>query len=334
MPRSTAQGNQSVDMPVRAPVQPQAFDHSALLYRSEREYVDWLVRFISEGLEGAQPVWVAVPGDRLASLRGALGDLAAGVTMADITGFGRNPARIIAAQLAFIDRHPGQHVRIIAEPVWAGRTPFEYSACMQHEALANIAFAGSAVTGLCPYDASVVDDSVLADVLLTHPQIWRGGSRNDSPNYALDAALDQYNQPLLTNPAAVTHTVDEPADLVGARKCGERYGRLLGMSMDRIADLMLIATELATNSLDHAGSACRLAFWFETGHVVCEARDMGHWADPLAGRRPPGVGAGLGPYGLFVVNAIADLLRTHTTAAGTTIHAYLRLDPSDEVGAV
>ena len=80
-----------------------------------------------------------------------------------------------------------------------------------------------------------MDKTVLADVRLTHPQIWQGGSRRHSPEYALDAALDQYNQPLLSNPAAVTHTVGEPADLAGARKCGERYGRLVGMSMNKIA---------------------------------------------------------------------------------------------------
>jgi anti-sigma regulatory factor (Ser/Thr protein kinase) len=306
-----------------------AYDHSALLYRTEREYVDWLVRFISEGLERLQPVLIAVPGDRLALLRGALGDAAADVTMADITGFGRNPGRILAAQLAFAERHPDQHVRVIAEPVWLGRTAPEHLACMQHEALANIAFAGTDMTSLCPYDASCLDDSVLADVRLTHPRIWLGGSRKHSPEYAVDAALALCNQPLATSPAAVTHTVDEPADLAGARRCGERYGRLLGMSADRIADLLLVATELATNSLDHAGGGCRLAFWYEAGHLVCEARDMGHWADPLAGRRPPAPG-GVGPYGLFVINAIADLLRTHTTPAGTTIHAYLRLDDSSE----
>jgi anti-sigma regulatory factor (Ser/Thr protein kinase) len=324
-------------MTLNAHAQLPAYDHSALLYHSEREYVDWLARFISEGLDRAQPVLIAVPEYRLAPLRRALGDAASDVTadltMADIMGFGRNPGRILAAQLAFIERHPRQHVRIIAEPVWAGRTAFEYPACMQHEALANIALAGSDVTGLCPYDASVLDESVLADVLRTHPQIWRGGSRKHSPEYALDTALDQYNQPLATNPAAVTHTVGEPADLAGARRCGQRYGRLLGMSADRVADLLLVATELATNSLAHAGGACRLAFWYQSGHVVCEARDGGHWADPLAGRRPPAAG-GSGPYGLFVVNAIADLLRTHTTAAGTTVHAYLRLEHCDEGSAV
>jgi anti-sigma regulatory factor (Ser/Thr protein kinase) len=262
-----------------------------------------------------------------------LGAAAADVTMADIVEFGRNPGRILAAQLAFVERHPGRHVRIIAEPLWAGRSAFEHSACMQHEALANIAFAGLDVTGLCPYDASRLGESVLADVRRTHPQIWWRGSHENSPDYALDAALDQCNQPLVANPAAVTYSVGDAADLAGARRCGDRYGRLLGMSADRVADLKLVTTELATNSLDHAGGACRLAFWYEAGHIICEARDTGHWGDPLAGRRPPAAN-GLGAHGLFVVNAIADLLRTHTTPAGTTIHAYLRLDDSDEVGAV
>ena len=75
----------------------RGFDHTALFYHSEREYVDWLVQFITEGLDQQQPVMLAVPGDRLASLRSALGDAADDVTMADITEFGRNPGRIIAA---------------------------------------------------------------------------------------------------------------------------------------------------------------------------------------------------------------------------------------------
>ena len=318
-----------VDMTLRAHVHRRGYDHSALLYHSEREYVDWLVQFIEEGLFLGQPILLAVPGDKLATLCDALGGAAAEVTTADITDFGRNPGRILAGQLAFAEQHAGQHVRLIAEPAWVGRSASEYLACMQHEALANIALGGSDVTGLCPYDASCLEESVLAHVRLTHPQIWQGGSRRQCPEYAVDAALDQCNEPLVTSAAAVTHTVVQAADLAGARRCGERYGRLLGMSADRLADLLLVATELATNSLDHAGGACRMAFWYENGYVICEARDMGCWDDPLAGRRPPAVG-GSGPYGLFVVNAIADLLRTHTTSAGTTIQAYLRLDDSSE----
>jgi anti-sigma regulatory factor (Ser/Thr protein kinase) len=311
-------------MTITADAQHPTHGHCALLYRSEREYVDSVMRFIAEGLDNRQPVFVAVPADKLASLRGALGRTATDLTMTDITELGRNPARILTAELTFAERHRHQRVRIICEPVWVGRTAVEYPACVQHEALANVAFAGLDVTGLCPYDASRLDDKVLADVHVTHPLIWQDGSRTRSSEYSVDAALDQCNQPLPTNPVAVTYTVREPADLAGARKCGGRYGRLLGMSADRITDLSLIATELATNSLDHGGGACQLAFWYQAGHVVCEARDIGRWSDQLAGRRPPAV-TGSGPYGLFVVNAIADLLRTHTTRTGTTIHAYLRV---------
>lgn len=288
--------------------------------------------FIAEGLEQQQPVLVAVPGDRLDALVVALGDAAADVTTADMTDFGRNPGRILAGQFSFVERHSDRRVRIVAEPAYVGRTESEYLACMQHEALANIAFSGSDITGLCPYDASCLDQSVLDHVRLTHPGVWQGGSRTHCPEYAVDAALDRCNQPLATSPAAVTHTVEHALHLAGARRCAERYGRLLGMAADRVADLLLITTELATNSLNHADGPCRLAFWYDDGFVICEARDTGHWDDPLAGRRPPGTG-GVGPYGLFVVNAIADLLRTHTSSAGTTVQAYLRRDePSVATG--
>jgi hypothetical protein len=77
----------------------------------------------------------------------------------------------------------------------------------------------------------------------------------------------------------------------------------------------------------YTNGACRLAFWRDNEHLVCEARDTGRLDDPLAGRRPPGAG-GTASRGLFLVNAMADLVRTHTTTSGTTIQAYLRLDPS------
>jgi anti-sigma regulatory factor (Ser/Thr protein kinase) len=135
----------------------------------------------------------------------------------------------------------------------------------------------------------------------------------------------------VTSPAAVTFMVSEPSDLSRARQHSTRYGRLLGLSPDRIADLQLVVTELATNSLQHGGGTSRLAFWEHDGHLVCEARDTGYLVDPLVGRRPPARDRP-SPSGLFVVNALADLVRTHTSPHGTTIQAYLRLErPVGEV---
>jgi anti-sigma regulatory factor (Ser/Thr protein kinase) len=316
-------------MPTTSDAETGEFVHPALFYASVQEYLDGLVPFIIDGLATAQPVLVAVPKNNLAALSGALGDAAERVAMADMCEAGRNPGRILGGVLSdFADKHADRPVRMIGEPIWPGRTEDEYPACVQHEALINAAFGGRQVTVLCPYDALGLDPGVLADARMTHPVLWQAGSPEDpSPDYAPDEVLARYNEPLSTSPAAVTYTVHGLPQLHRARRVAARYGQLLGLSADGIADLQLITTELATNSLQHTHGPCRLAFWQRDGHLVCEARDYGHLDDPLAGRRPPSSDTSRGR-GLFVVNAVADLVRTHTTRQATTIHAYLRLAPS------
>lgn len=308
-----------------APTVDRGCDHSAVIYRTADEYVRSVVPFITEGLAQKEAVWAAIPAPKHNILREALGAAARDVTFVDITEMGRNPGRVLAAELAFIHQHRDGPVRLIAELIWPGRTDVEYPACMQHEALANIAFEDCDVAGLCPYDASLLDDEIVADIRATHPLIGANASRERSADYAVDAALKRCNQALATGPVPLTYTVSKAEDLAGARRHGGRYGRLLGLSADRIADLKLVITELATNSLQHGGGRSRLAFWEHSGHLVCEVRDLGFLIDPLAGRRPPNTG-GPGAVGLFVVNALADLVRTHTSPGGTTIHAYMRLD--------
>jgi anti-sigma regulatory factor (Ser/Thr protein kinase) len=246
--------------------------------------------------------------------------------MADMTEFGRNPSGLLGKLGVFAAQHQ-RRVRVVGECVWPGRTADEYPACVQHEALANAAFEHHEMTGLCPYDASGLDDAVLADARTTHPLVWRAGSAEHSTEYAPDDALSRYNRPLPRNPTAATCLVRKGSDLSSARSFTARYASRLGLSRDRVADLQLIATELATNSLQHTGGSCRLALWRHGKHLICEAGDNGRLDDPLAGRQPPAGDAASGR-GLFLINAITDLVRTHTTPTGTTIQAYLRLGPS------
>lgn len=189
---------------------------------------------------------------------------------------------------------------------------------MQHEAFSNVALDGREVTELCPYNTAQLDQGALADARVTHPLLWQAGSVDHSGEYAPDIALARYNQPLPRNPGAAGYTVRKLADLSGARSFAARYAGWHGLSADGIADLKLVATELATNSLQH-GAACRLAFWPRNGHLVCEARDHERLDNHVIAHRPPT------DDGLFVVNAIADLVRTHVTRGATTIQAYLRL---------
>jgi anti-sigma regulatory factor (Ser/Thr protein kinase) len=300
--------------------------HSALFYRREREYLDGVVPFVLDGLRRAEPVLIAVPARNLDVLRGKLGDASANMTLVDLTELGRNPARIFSLNSGFADDNADLAVRIVSEPVWPGRSSDEYPECVQHEALINAAFGERRVSVLCPYDADRLDADVLTDARTTHPLICRDGTADRSLDYAPDEAFARFHRPLNNDATAVTYTVRAVQDLSPARSFATRYAGWLGLDPEGVANLKLIVTELATNSLQHAGGVCRLAFWKHDGHLVCQAKDRGRLNDALVGRRPPPPEAVTGR-GLFLVNTVADLVRIHTGAGGTTIQAYLRLSP-------
>lgn len=300
--------------------------HTAFFYTTQQEYRDRLLAVISEAVQADHAVLVAVPAPNLAVLAEGLDGLAADVVMTDMNQVARNPTRILGELLGnFVDKHRDQPVRVIGEPIWPGRSDLEYPACVQHEALINQAFTGQDVTVICPYDVTQLDAEVVADARRTHPVLWQNGIlEHDNAAYAPEAMLAHYNRPLPSDPTAVRYTARKLGDLSGARVFAGAYAQWFGLSPDQTADLQLIASELTTASLTHVGGSCRLALWRQDGHVVCEARDDGCLDDPLAGRRPYGSDSERGR-GLYVVNAVADLVRTHTTADETTIQAFLRL---------
>ncbi|MGM1057670.1 anti-sigma factor RsbA family regulatory protein [Saccharothrix sp. Mg75] len=303
------------------------FVHPALFYGSDEEYLRVLVPFVTDGLALGHPVAAAVPGERVALLREALADAADDVLLLDMEVEGRNPGRIIPGVLRrFADGHPDAHVRIIGEPIWAGRSADEYPACAQHEALINLAFAGRDVSIVCPYDTTALDERVLTDALATHPEVWEATRRYGSGHYAPDAVVGRYNEPLDTPADAAALDAATTADIRGARRFATAEAQRLGLTAERVAQVALIVTELVTNSLRHTGGGCRLTVWRDPGHVVCAVRDGGHLTDPLAGRRPAGADRS-GGRGLLVVNHLADLVRTYTTPHGTTVRAYLRTTP-------
>jgi anti-sigma regulatory factor (Ser/Thr protein kinase) len=305
-----------------------AFVHPALFYSSEQEYLDGLLPFVINALADEQPVLVAVPGPNLALLCDALGSDADEITMADMTKAGRNPGRILGGVLsAFAGKYPNRSPQMIGEPIWASRSDVEYPACVQHEALINNAFAGRDLAVLCPYDESQLDPGWIADARLTHPQLWQGSTRQDSPEYAPDEVWAHYNQPLTRRDGAVTYRARTLADLSDLRAFVAAYARWFDLPPHTVTDLQVVVTELATSSLQHTDGACRLALWHDDSHLVCEARDGGYIGDPLAGRRGYDNDTDRGRC-LFVVNAVADLVRVHTDRDGTTVHTYLRVDPA------
>jgi anti-sigma regulatory factor (Ser/Thr protein kinase) len=300
------------------------FAHPALLYRNVSEFLAVAVAFVRDGLAGGDPVAVALPGPRLAEISDALGRDAARVTLVDMARVGRNPGGIIANVLrAFADQFPGDRPRIIGEPIWAGRSDAEYPACVQHEALINLAFVDRVVTILCPYDVSALPEPVIADARMTHPVLMDGDSTWPSREYDPAIGARSGNVPLPDRPTS-TEVMFNANSLRAARAYAIARARRAGLAERRLLDVELIVSELASNSALHGGGRGSLWVFAHDGYLVCEVRNAGTIVDPLAGRRPVAAGESRGR-GLLLVNQLADLVRVHTTAHDTTVRAYLAL---------
>jgi anti-sigma regulatory factor (Ser/Thr protein kinase) len=302
----------------------ETFVHPALFYRNDSEYLAGTIPFITGGLAAGEPVAVAVPGSQLNLLRAQLGDAAGQVEFLDMTIVGRNPGRIIPGVLrAFADRHDTSRVRIIGEPIWDGRSATEYPACVQHEALINLAFTGRAVSILCPYDSEALPPEVLADAAATHPVLIDTFGQRDSDAYAPDHIVASYNLPLPVPPDSAGQDFDM-ATLPLLRPFAARHAERLGLAASRVDDLILAVMELATNSVEHGAGAGTVNLWATDGHLVCQVFDAGHVTDPLIGRRPAPPDQYRGR-GVLMVNLLADLVRMHTSPRGTTIQARFAL---------
>jgi anti-sigma regulatory factor (Ser/Thr protein kinase) len=302
-------------------------EHDALFYAADDEYVAGVVGFIREGLERDEPVLVSVPGWNLDLLRAALTpEETPRVRLRDMTVAGRNPGRIIGNVLtAFVREHADRRVRIVGEPIWPGRTDEEYPACAEHEALINVALGDAPAYIQCPYDTAKLPTSVLTDATRTHPTLAAGVERWLSPAYTdpgmVAASFDVGLSPV--PPEAEFLVIGPETGARAARVLVHDAARAHGLDGDRLADVRLVAQELAVNTLTHSPGRGLLEVWTADGHLVVQVQDGGRITDPLAGRRPPEpphVG-----HGLFVVHQLADLVRIHRESSGTTVRTYFHL---------
>ncbi|RZQ61272.1 sensor histidine kinase [Amycolatopsis suaedae] len=311
-----------------------AFTHPALFYRTPADYLAATVPFVVGGLARDEPVAVSVPRDNLVALRDAVaasGAPADQVRWLDMTEAGRNPGRIIPGVLrAFADQHPRRRVRIIGEPIWAGRSADEYPACAQHEALINAAFRGREVTILCPYDTHRLTSAVLTEAELTHPVIVEGDRHWTSTGYAPDAVVDTHNQPLPEPEQVSAYPADgiTASGLAAIRRWAADHSARAGLDPQRQDDVVLAVNELAANCIDH-GHASRLACWTTGSALVFQATNASPGPlSPLAGRLPVPVDHRRGR-GLLMINQIADLVRLHTGDGHITVRVYVDLPARD-----
>ena len=292
--------------------------HAAFFYRSQSEYVAAIVALIQAGLAAGESALVAVPGTKAGVICDQLPAAPGEVVFTDMAELGRNPARITPEVRAFADKHPGQRVRFVGEPIWPGRSAAEICEAARHEALINLAFAQAPMTILCPYDASGLAGSVLADARRTHQEPAASGATGPTWRDNLPPGCDRPLHPVPTEAEVLTYDTD----LGPARRLVADHARRAGLGEERTVDLVLAVNEIAANTISHTTGRGVLHVWPTPEKIVCQVHDQGEITDPLAGRvrhGPDDRG-----HGLWLVNQVCDLVELRTGPAGTTVRMHMR----------
>jgi anti-sigma regulatory factor (Ser/Thr protein kinase) len=298
------------------------FEHEALFYRGDEDFLAGLVPFVREGLDRDESVMVALPRVRLALLQEALGGDAGRVRWLEMEQIGVNPARIIGAWADALAEATaeGRTLRGVGEPAWYGRRDLELVECQLHELLLNRAFDdGPAWRLLCPYDESRLPRSVCEGALEAHPFRSTSVARGRSDRFVPDGDLAAFAAPLARPREGVLRgEYRGPRDIPATRRTVAQYARTCGLSGDQVEALELAASELATNSIRHGGGSGTVAMWVQDGAAVVEFTDTGHVADPLTGRLTP-AHEQEGGRGLFLVHQLCDLVQLRSSPNGTTV---------------
>jgi anti-sigma regulatory factor (Ser/Thr protein kinase) len=309
----------------------RGFRHEALFYASRDEFLERSLDFLQAGIGADEPTLVVLNRDKSDALRSELGPRARHVAWADMADVGSNPARIIPAWRDFVATRRGANgasgaIRGIGEPIWAGRSAEELAESQLHEALLNLAFADTDdFRLLCPYDRSALGDAVVREACCSHPSVVDGGRRHCSDAYrGAEQLLDPFKAPLPPPRAQSEVLAYDRTSLREVRARVAARCAAAGIEDARAGDFVLAVDEAAANSVRHGGGNGVLRTWVEGAALICEARDRGYLADPLAGRRVPEPGAPSG-WGLYIAHQVCDLVQLRSDDHGTVVRMHMRI---------
>lgn len=102
----------------------------------------------------------------------------------------------------------------------------------------------------------------------------------------------------------------------------------LGANRAQVQNLLIVASELATNAVRHGGGSGHLRLWLAERTLVCQVSDRGSGlANPTVGSTPPDTMAH-GGRGLWICRQLSTQVEIETSSMGTTVTASLDLDSS------
>jgi anti-sigma regulatory factor (Ser/Thr protein kinase) len=299
------------------------FIHEALFYSGEEQFLAGVMPFVGEAVAAGEPMLIALEDSKIQRIKTEVNGQADSIRFTDIEQLGRNPACIIPAWRDFAAENDGHAIRGIGEPIWPGRSDAELVECHHHESLLNLAFAGRPdFRLLCPYDGAGLDAEVLAEARRTHPLLLEDDACEASDAYVAPAEhglLDVELPPPPTSPHELRFRRESVGDV---RTFVAEHAARAALSRVRASDLVLAVSELATNSVLHAGGEGAVRTWREEDAIVCEVRDAGRVEDPLAGRERPAPEWASGR-GLWLVNNLCDLVQMRSLPTGNVVRLHM-----------
>lgn len=310
------------------------FVHQGCVYTSDDDFLRMAVPFIDEGLRREEPVLVTTTPANLGLVQTALGRHARNVDYAESAFFGRRPPQRVAAFTGYRHRHPGApRVRILAEPVWEGRSARQVEAWECMESALNAVLAGTGIHMVCPYDARALEPEIVGNALRTHPHLVDGTDVAASPGYTEPVAFVRGRAaPLAVRPADAV-TVPCTGDLARMRHTVVLETALLGLAGERLMIFAAAVGELLTGVSGTGGRRPSVALWGRPGEVVCDV-DLPATAslDPFIGLHPPTLDPRPGD-GIWLARQICDHLDVRSGPGGTTIRLHTPTLRDTEGGA-
>jgi anti-sigma regulatory factor (Ser/Thr protein kinase) len=300
----------------------RTFEHDALIYGTDESLMDTLVPWLREGLERGDGALVATTAPHIEQFRDSLGSDQGSVSFFSADDWYVQPAQTIAAwqRLLFEAAATGvDHTRIVGE-VRFGATPDLQTSWTRYESALNAIFEHAPAWIVCPYDERALPPDVIDQAWRTHPTMWNSTRRHRSDRYEVPARLlREIVEPgrEVTGPPSLELPIDD--QLGDLRESVRALAAEADLPRARVEELVLAVTELAGNTVRHAGGGGRLALWMTPEGIVCEVTDRGGGVrDPLAGLVPPKPSASAG-MGLWIARQLSDSFAIGTDDDGTTV---------------
>lgn len=273
-----------------------ALRHSAFVYGSQDEYLTRAAPFLKAGLEAGEGAIVAHTRPGLAMMREALGADAADVTFVDVSSAYTRPARTLAAyhKVYAQQLQKTPKLRAVAD-VQFGVDPHEWDLWTGYEAVFNRSFGHLPAWVLCSYNANGTPDRIIEGVWQTHPEVvdrnaWATSELYEDP----DHLLRRITPPPEELPQLMSIPAGRDVEQFRERLAPELIAA--GLGEVKTLDMLLAASEIATNALQHGAGIEDVRGGLVNGRFVCEITDRGPgFDDPAAGYLAPrdGIGSGL-----------------------------------------